>query len=188
MISRLLYDIVILLWIISEIVLARVKHSEAKTSDKDKLSLRVLWMSIILGVTAGVFMSFSSFGVIQSHRGGIESAGLVLIVAGLVIRWVAILTLWKYFTVDVSIASDHRLVKSGLYKLVRHPSYTGSLLSFLGLGMIFLNWVSLLLVVVPITGAFIYRIKVEETALIGHFGEEYRRYAASTKRLIPKIY
>ncbi len=50
------------------------------------------------------------------------------------------------------------------------------------------NWLSLVLLVLPITGAVLYRIKVEEAALVQAFGEDYKRYQRSTKRLLPIIY
>jgi protein-S-isoprenylcysteine O-methyltransferase Ste14 len=114
--------------------------------------------------------------------------GIVLIVAGLAVRWLAILTLRKYFTVDVAIREDHKVVMTGLYRYVRHPAYLGSLLSFLGLAISFSNWLAALVTFLPITGAFIYRIKVEEKALDDFFGEAYRRYCSSTKRLIPGVF
>jgi protein-S-isoprenylcysteine O-methyltransferase Ste14 len=114
--------------------------------------------------------------------------GIVLIIAGLAVRWTAILTLRKYFTVDVAIINDHKVVMTGLYKHVRHPAYLGSLLSFLGLAISFSNWLAALVMFVPITGAFLYRIKVEEKALDAFLGDAYRQYCSSTKRLIPGIF
>jgi protein-S-isoprenylcysteine O-methyltransferase Ste14 len=180
--------IVSLVWIISEIVLARLKHSDTAGTKQDKSSLRILWSTIILGIVIGVLLATYRVGTIPTGAYLIVISGLVLIVVGLVVRWIAILTLWKYFTVDVSIASDHRLVSTGPYKVVRHPAYTGSLLSFLGLGLVFSSWLSLLVIFVPITVAFVYRIKVEEKALVEFFGDQYVRYCATTKRLIPGIY
>jgi len=185
---RIVLLAVSLAWIISEIVLARFKHSESAKSDADKSSLRFLWTSIIVGIVCGILLSISRVAAMSTGRYQIAVSGMVLIIVGLAVRWTAILTLWKYFTVDVSIVGDHRLVTTGLYKFVRHPAYTGSLLSFLGLGLVFLNWLSLIVVVVPITTAFVYRIKVEEEALVTFFGEQYLRYCARTKRLIPGIY
>lgn len=180
--------VVSLAWMISEIVLARFKHSESASSGQDKSSLRFLWTSIIVSIACGILLSISRVGAMSTGRYYVAVSGLVLIVVGLVVRWTAILTLWKYFTVDVSIVGDHKIVSTGLYKFLRHPAYTGSLLSFLGLGLVFLNWLSLIVVVVPITAAFVYRIKVEERALVMFFGDQYVRYCATTKRLIPGIY
>jgi protein-S-isoprenylcysteine O-methyltransferase Ste14 len=113
---------------------------------------------------------------------------MALIVAGLTIRWRAILTLKRQFTVDVSIRKDHRIVKTGIYRLIRHPAYAGSLLSFFGLGLFFTNYLSLIVIFLPICSAFLYRMTIEEKILVATFGEEYRDYYRTTKRLLPGVY
>jgi protein-S-isoprenylcysteine O-methyltransferase len=107
---------------------------------------------------------------------------------GLIIRWISIYTLRKYFTVDVAIFKDHKVIKSGLYKSIRHPAYAGGLVSFFGLGWALGNWVSFIIIFFPILFAFIRRINIEEKTLVLSLGEEYREYMRKTKRLIPKIY
>ena len=114
--------------------------------------------------------------------------GLALLLAGVCIRWAAVYTLGKYFTCVVLIKDDHRLVRSGLYKHVRHPAYTGALLAHLGLGMSFSNWFSIALSFVPYSVAALYRLRVEEQALRDAFGEEYDDYSRTTKRLIPRVF
>lgn len=114
--------------------------------------------------------------------------GLCLVVLGLVVRWTAILTLRRYFTVNVAIRKNHKIVDKGLYKTVKHPAYCGSLLSFLGLALYFTNWLSFLIIFVPITSAFLYRIKIEEEVLGAQFGKQYLAYMKKTKRLIPFIW
>ena len=111
-----------------------------------------------------------------------------MIVAGLAIRWVAILTLGHAFRVDVAVAHGQQLVDKGIYRIVRHPSYTGCLVSFLGLGMTYLDIVSVLVVTMPIAAAFLYRIHVEEAAMRAAMSSEYAQYAARTKRLVPFLY
>jgi protein-S-isoprenylcysteine O-methyltransferase Ste14 len=114
--------------------------------------------------------------------------GILLILCGLIVRWIAIATLKQHFTVDVAIGKDHRIIKTGLYRFIRHPAYAGTLLSFLGVGIYFSNYLSLAVIFVPICAAFMYRIEVEEKALADAFGEEYRSYQAATKRLVPGLY
>jgi protein-S-isoprenylcysteine O-methyltransferase Ste14 len=106
----------------------------------------------------------------------------------LVMRWLAILSLGRLFTVDVAIMQNHHVVRRGIYKWIRHPSYSGALLSFLGLGTAFSNYFSIAVIFVPICAAFLYRIQVEERALLAAFGDEYREYCATTRRLIPWLY
>ena len=106
----------------------------------------------------------------------------------IIFRWISILTLRRFFTANVAFDSDHQLVKDGLYRILRHPSYSGSLISFLGLGLAFSNWCSFLVIAISVTAAFLYRIHVEERALKGYFGEQYTTYAKQTKRIVPFIY
>ena len=114
--------------------------------------------------------------------------GAVLFAAGLAIRWYAIIYLGRFFTVNVAIASDHKLIDGGPYRFVRHPSYSGALLAFLGLGLCIGNWASIAIVAIPILSVFLWRIHVEEAALLLGLGDQYRRYMDRTKRLIPGVY
>ena len=93
-----------------------------------------------------------------------------------------------FFTVDVTIEKDHDLVEAGPFRVVRHPSYTGVLLAFLGLALSLLNWAALLVILVPIGAAFIHRMNVEEDALSHALGPRYAEYMKRTKRLVPFVY
>ena len=135
-----------------------------------------------------MILGFAGIGSIQTGKSLMAPLGLSLLIAGVAIRWTAIHTLGKYFSGTVVIRDDHRLVRAGLYKHLRHPAYTGALVAHLGLGLSFANWFSLTLSFVPYVVAAGYRIRVEEQALTEAFGEEYRDYSRNTKRLIPKLY
>lgn len=174
------------LWFIAERVHA-ARHKATPAQTRDRASLKIL-MAATLAVPAGVIAGFSGVGRIQTGTGVIEIGGVTLMLAGILIRWAAIYTLGDYFTRTVTILEGHRVVRSGLYKHLRHPSYTGYLLGNLGLGVAFANWLSIAIIFVPILAASLYRISVEERALFENFGEEYSEYARSTKRLIPKLY
>jgi protein-S-isoprenylcysteine O-methyltransferase Ste14 len=176
-------------WPASEIALGFIKHSrEGSIKGLDRTSLRVLWITITLSVSIGVFIGMKAIGFIASGSMIISNIGLTLVLIGLIIRWVAILTLRRYFTVDVAIVKDHIIVDRGLYRYIRHPAYAGSILSFLGLGLVFSNWLSTLVIFLPILSAFLYRIRVEEAALINTFGDSYKNYSKRTHRLVPGIY
>jgi protein-S-isoprenylcysteine O-methyltransferase Ste14 len=97
-------------------------------------------------------------------------------------------TLGQMFTADVTIKRNHKLKKGGFYKYLRHPSYSASLLSFVGFGISLKNLISLMLVIILILTAFIIRIRVEEKELIEHFGSENLDYKKGTKGIIPFIY
>ena len=183
-----LFWIVSLLWFISEVSLAYFKKASHSSGDLDKSSFRLLWIVIIVSIGLGVYFAISGTGAIKMYRYEIHVAGMVIICLGLLLRWLAIFQLRKYFTVNVAIGEDHQLVQGGLYRYIRHPSYTGSLFSFLGLGIALVNWISLLIIFIPILLSFLYRISVEEKAMARTFGAEYEHYRAKTKKLIPWIY
>lgn len=172
-VSNLLF-IISILWIGSEIILARIAYSPSKDAKTlDRSSLRYIWITIALSVNIGVFIGMTGFGYIQHIAFIASRIGLSLIIIGCIVRWWSIYSLRRYFTVNVSIQEDHRLVESGIYHYIRHPSYAGSLLSFLGLGIVFSNWIVAIIIFFPILFTFLHRIKIEENALRNHFGESY---------------
>ena len=114
--------------------------------------------------------------------------GELLFIAGLALRLWAILTLGRFFKVTVSIQAGHRVIRSGPYRLLRHPSYTGLLVALLGLGLMLETWLGLAaLIVLPLIGTLI-RIRFEESVLIDALGYEYVSYAAETWRLVPGVW
>ncbi len=172
----------------SEVALAVAKRSKSHTSGKDRLTLPLLWAVIALSITAGLYLRGLFPEAAFSHRRTCYLVGLALFLLGLVVRWVAIIHLGRFFTVNVAIADDHQLITTGPYRYVRHPSYTGTLLIFLGFGLCTLNYFSLAAIFLPIAAAFLWRMHVEETALRGAFGKTYDLYASQTRRLIPGVY
>jgi protein-S-isoprenylcysteine O-methyltransferase Ste14 len=136
----------------------------------------------------GMILGFAGIGSMQTAPRMIGLIGLLLLILGYVIRSIAVHTLGKYFTGTVVIKSDHQLIRTGLYRHLRHPAYTGTLLAHLGLGLAFANWFSLLFSSIPFFLAAMYRMRVEERALTATFGAEYSSYCRTSKRLIPGVY
>src|SRR5438270_4597161 len=178
-----------LVYLISELLLTATRRSRSRTGTKqDRSTLRVVWVVILVSVTAGIYVTGLWPAATLPHRRLFAIAGVVLFVAGLSLRWWAIITLGRFFTVDVTIEKDHELVERGPFRLVRHPSYTGVLLAFLGFALSLGNWAALLVILLPIGAAFIHRMNVEENALSDALGPQYTDYMRRTKRLIPFIY
>ena len=166
-----------------------LRGSGAGRSDKDKSSEKILWITIIIAMFVGGFFSGLKTGRLPDFLFPCLSyIGLVLMVAGYILRMAAIRQLKQFFTVNVEIQSGHQLIQSGLYSLMRHPSYTGALLMFFAIAICYYNWVSILIIMVPITAAFLFRISVEEAALSSTFGKSYEEYSSRVKRLIPGVY
>lgn len=172
---------------ISEAGLSVLKRSRDDSVDADDSTLRVLWVTIMVSMTGGIIVSHH---VTQALFGGAVSfwTGCALFFLGLALRWYAIVYLGKYFTVNVAIHSRHEVVDTGPYRRIRHPSYTGALLAFLGVALCLGNWLSLLIIMVPITWAFAWRMSTEEAALANALGSPYTNYMSRTKRLAPYIY
>jgi protein-S-isoprenylcysteine O-methyltransferase Ste14 len=170
---------------LSELYLAFTRHSRTQAVSWDR-SLFLLWTVIVVSLWLGVQMIWLFPRATLPYPRGLNFLGLFL--AGLALRWYSIGYLGRYFTVDVSISAGHKLVDSGPYRYVRHPTYTGALLTFVGLGFCFGNWLTLLFLTVPIIAAFLWRIRIEESALTEALGKDYRAYIRRTKRLIPGVY
>jgi protein-S-isoprenylcysteine O-methyltransferase len=173
---------------LSELLLALAKRSKQGSVSKDRGSLRMLW-TVILACIA--LANVAAYAVPQADSALLQRArplGVALVIGGLALRWYAIIHLGRYFTVNVSIASGQNVVDTGPYRWVRHPSYSGALAAFLGLGICSENWLALAALFLPIAWAFRRRIAVEESALLEGLGDRYRQYAARTKRLVPWIY
>jgi protein-S-isoprenylcysteine O-methyltransferase Ste14 len=114
--------------------------------------------------------------------------GVAVVLTGSVVRLWAITTLGRWFTYDVRVTEGQPVVRTGPYRWVRHPSYTGVLLVLLGIGLTLGNWLSVVLIVVLPTVGLVRRIRVEEAALLGTIGEPYAHYAAGRPRLFPGLW
>jgi protein-S-isoprenylcysteine O-methyltransferase Ste14 len=149
-------------------------------------------VAVVVGVAAGVVVAVrSAVGVTAATIPGRWIPfvmGLVMMWAGIALREWAVWTLGRFFTVVVRVAEDQSVVDRGPYRWVRHPSYTGLLLTLVGLGAALGNWVSVLaLAVLPSIGLVI-RIRVEERALLAALGEPYQEYAGRHRRMLPGIW
>lgn len=183
-----LFFIIYIIWALSEIFINRFLRSKADDKkNQDKNSLGLIWITIIISMILAVEISIKFYLPISTFQFA-RNLGLVMIVTGIILRLLVINSLGKYFTADVTIRQGHQLKKDGFYKYLRHPSYSASLLSFIGFGISLNNWISLIIIVAAILFAFIRRINVEEKALTEHFGQEYIDYKKGTYRLVPLVY
>ena len=176
-----------LVYLASETALRFSRRSSKGAQEADSGSLSLLWAAIGTGIALGIALMYrvpaAGFPLSPLARQMVAA----VFAASLALRWWAILSLGKFFTVDVAIAADHQLIIRGPYRWMRHPSYTGLLLAFAAFAVTFQNWLSIAGVLIPISLGLAYRIRIEEAALTKAFGDEYRAYAKSTRRLIPGI-
>jgi len=177
-----------LIYLVSELALRFMRHSDSRAKRRDAGSLTGLWVAILLGIGAAVAVARLLPALTYPLPSAVIDVLGFLFACGLVLRWWAIISLGKFFTVDVSIADDHQLIVRGPYHALRHPSYSGMMLAFVTLSVTFQNWLSIVCIMLPISIALAYRIYVEEIALEATFGDTYQSYAKSTKRLIPGVF
>ena len=163
----------------------RSKRNISKSGDKGSIWLLFIsisigyWLSFLIGATRiGRIYHWNTFFVI----------GSILEIIGLIIRVTSILTLKRQFTYTVTKIEDHELIETGLYKKIRHPGYLGQLIIFLGISTTLSNWLSVLLMIIPVLLGYLNRITVEEKFMVEQMGQKYIDYQKRTKRLIPAIY
>jgi protein-S-isoprenylcysteine O-methyltransferase Ste14 len=116
------------------------------------------------------------------------SIGLVLFWGGISLRVSSFRALGRYFTVTVQTSADQPVITKGPYRVIRHPSYAGLLLVIMAVGLFIGNWWSLVCLTVATAGGLVFRIRVEERALMQSLGDAYRSYAATHKRLVPFVW
>ncbi len=114
--------------------------------------------------------------------------GLISVILGIWLRVSAVNTLQRMFTTKVEIVNDHKLVRTGPYHWLRHPSYTGAILIIAAPTVLYAQWILLPLVLLILVFAYLYRITIEERMLRFHFGDTYLEYMKRTRRLIPFVF
>lgn len=151
------------------------------------------YVLLLVALFAGIFLAFfSAFGLPGATIAWWQPAwfwvGVALILGGAAFRWYSIKVLGKFFTRSVATRADQTVVQHGPYRLIRHPSYSGALLSLLGVGMAMTNWLSIVVIMLASLVGYGYRVRVEERALCNDLGQSYRDYMQRTKRFVPHVW
>lgn len=149
---------------------------------------RSAWVVLVgTGVAAAIFARLVTAGGAPVDEWG-RALGFGLMFGGIYLRWAAVRTLGRHFSLFVATSPSQPLVTSGPYRVVRHPAYAGVLVTSAGLGLVYGSWWGSVFLAGAAVALFGYRIRVEEAALVSHFGSRYADYCVRTWRLIPWIY
>jgi protein-S-isoprenylcysteine O-methyltransferase Ste14 len=169
-------------WILGELLL-QVRSRASGASDPSRLVM-------VAGTTGGVALSFVLAGdaALPGPSWLPVAVGLSVAWMGMVLRAWSVLTLGRFFTVDVTVVSDQRVVERGPYARVRHPSYTGMLMAILGFGIALDSWGGIAAALLLPLAAVVIRIHREEAMLLRELGEPYEAYAKRTARLVPGVW
>lgn len=181
-------DLLFGLWIISEMIVFRRDRQEGTGQRRDLASRLV----IIVAITGAIVLAFGAsarhFADLPGPWPAWYALGAMLMVAGIAYRHRAVRWLGEYFRTQVTILDTHKLITDGPYSRVRHPSYTGVVMSCAGVGLAFGNAIALAAMLLLTLFGLVYRIRVEERALAGRFGAEWTAYAQRTSALVPGLW
>lgn len=185
----LVFWIIYLVWFVLEMIGAIRQRVQADAQKQDRGSLIVLGIGLYVGLFLNFFLAGLLPGaVLPGNHLVVFISALVLIILGMLLRQYAIQTLGQYFTRQVATRTDQQVVQQGPYRLIRHPAYSGTLLTILGIGLAVTNWVSLLVLLFCTLVGYTYRVLVEEQALRTALGQPYMEYMQRTKRFIPFLW
>jgi protein-S-isoprenylcysteine O-methyltransferase Ste14 len=166
----------------------KIRRLPSGSNPNDRFSGPMLVFCLWIGITASLNLAILARSeAIPSHRNLVFGAGIALMFMGVLFRLYSIRILGKYFTTVITIQPGQTIIQNGPYKWIRHPTYSGAIISMLGLGLAMGNWLSVLIVMLAAIVGYSYRIFVEERALIKSFGDPYREYMKRTKRIIPFV-
>jgi len=146
------------------------------------------WACVAVAITMLVLAPHIAPAAAIGHGAAVFAVGMVLLMAGAALRVWSFHVLGRYFTFTVKVSPDQPVVTSGPYRMLRHPGYAGGLLALAAIGLLNGNWVGLACVVLPLLALTVWRIRVEENALLTTLDGRYRSYAAHHKRLVPLVW
>lgn len=174
-------------FVLSELWIGRARPSSTE-QDQDARSGLAVGLGLLIAYAGGLAVSLLvTSTVITTGAVWYFVAGLVIAAAGQGMRLRAVHELGTAFTFKVQVARGQTVVDTGLYRWIRHPSYTGALICALGFTIAYTNWLAPLAVLGLMLG-YVVRIPHEERTLAEGLGEPYRQYMRRTKRLIPFVF
>lgn len=174
-----------LVWFALEIGGAGRRRAGATVADGR--SLAVLRTTTAAAFVAAILVGHLVPGAAFSSAVGV-AVGLLLLWSGIALRWWSRKVLGEYFTYTVQTSADQPVIADGPYRWVRHPAYLGMVLALAGFATVLANWLSLLVFLPIVMTGVVYRIRVEEAALLRDTGPAYADYERGRARLVPRVW
>jgi protein-S-isoprenylcysteine O-methyltransferase Ste14 len=184
--AELVFGAVLVLFFLTEfigvgIIPAIRRHGSRVRSENRGSNTLVLFSWIAVLVLAQAFAK-SEIALLPSWA---FYAGIAVMLVGIVFRQWSIAILGRYFSGVIGVQEGQKVVESGPYHFVRHPSYTGALLIEVGIGLALQSWGAVLIILPIFAVVYGHRMFVEEKVLVANLGDSYVDYMKRTKRLIP---
>ena len=176
-------------WVfLPEIRIVRRATTSGPAPAEDRGSLRVVLLGSSLATLSAFLIPFvARDAALPGNPYAWFVVGVLTLVSGSLLRRHCFRILGAFFTGAVTIQSDHRVVDTGAYRWVRHPSYSAALLMVLGTAIAAGNWLGVAVSFGIAYSAYAYRARVEESALLAALGEPYARFMATRGRFLPFV-
>ena len=167
-------------------LIARAKPVPGQTADRGSMNLIIItgWIAFPVAFAVSNWPRF----ILAAGQKFWFVLGIVLLFLGSWLRRHCFRTLGRFFTANVKVTDGQTVIQEGAYRLVRHPSYTGGMLMYVGTGLALTNWLSTVILAIFGGAGYAYRVRVEEQALVAALGEPYLDYMRRTKRFVPFIF
>jgi len=183
-----LFISVLIGWILSEHIGANIipylRRHGAKIRKKERGSYLLVGVNMYATIIVAFVFAIRGIALLPVWT---LYPGILLVILGTMVRQWAIAVLGRFFSTTVGVQEGQKVVKTGPYRLIRHPSYAGMFMILLGIGMMLHSWGAILLQIIFICVGFGYRIHAEEKLLVKELGEEYIQYMKKTKKVIPYL-
>ncbi|MBL8993904.1 MAG: isoprenylcysteine carboxylmethyltransferase family protein [Spirochaetia bacterium] len=173
----------------SEMIDSLRRPAEPKAKNRDRGSYLLISLSLPVGLFLGGLLAWNFPNLaLPGPRVFLFWLGIGIMIFGAGFRWYAIRVLGKFFTRTVKVRKGQKVVEDGPYKFIRHPAYTGVILTLAGIGVAMGHSLALLSLLVFGIASRFYRVLIEEKALSEGLGKAYKDYMLRTKRFIPFIW
>ncbi|HEY3421472.1 MAG TPA: isoprenylcysteine carboxylmethyltransferase family protein [Methanomassiliicoccales archaeon] len=163
-------------------IIPALKRQGTRVQQKNRGSNLLVISSWIVALIVSQLFAKNDVAVLPSWA---YYLGLVVMLTGIAFRQWAIAVLGRYFSGVIGVQEGQRVVESGPYSLIRHPSYTGALLIMVGIGLAMQSWGAVLVIMLVFAISYGHRMLVEEKVLVANLGKSYIEYMGRTKRVIP---
>jgi protein-S-isoprenylcysteine O-methyltransferase Ste14 len=187
--TALAYLLIVCYFIVERLLRKGEKALSLQAGEADRGSSEVIWVSVLFSILLVLLAP-----VLNAHQIGhwktpyVGWAGVLLMLAGLTLRYWAAKTLGEFYTRTLQTVEGKQIVDQAPYSKIRHPGYLGTFLMEIGAGLAIANWLVLTILVVVGLSSRVYRIRTEEEMLVAKFGGQYQAYSENTWRLIPFVY
>jgi len=189
LINILLLILLAIIWTVVELfLLFKDEKNDKGSTEIDNMTRLFNSVSTISSLLSAFFIIIPAFNFSSKSILLLTIIGVLLSIFGFTLRQISIHILGIYFRTTVEIDEEQPIIKTGPYSIIRHPSYSGIILFFLGYGLLSENWLCLAACVLLPVVALSYRIKIEEKALVKELGTKYEEYQTKTKKLIPYVW